>query len=597
MAKSRNRKPRKKQTPKVANKIVSISRFQAMAAADLLTKDFLTWAQEHLRADIHVAMELFTQITDFLGDYAETSGATEITRIEPAQLRQTLPELSHSHLEEMKVTGMAAAMLLYLDFLIHAGLWSGTEQEFVTVRELLSGKEQQGEGIIELPEVPEAAVLAYFATMPLVQYARNLVQWVGDGKDITATEAVKVRDLVAAAAQVGETVSTDKATADPNVPVVRSMHSVERLKLIWEALLTSELLVVSRTRVTPTEATKIFAEQQPAAQARELTEKFVGVFLIVAGEYIHHMHGDSGRHVRGKLMQQLDLALYPDKPEIPTVDPRSVDLTSRLLLLWLKKLGKLGVVRVGEQLDVDLALMESVDMFSLYVTHDELTTLQSDEPAAQGLRMNDDFYAEHSDSPLPVLAPALDGKSLQLRADLEYAEPPIWRRLVVPAFMNLADLHSALQVAFGWNNSHLHDFEQRSADGLHVLRFSNGEMEEDMAEDEFRVSVGQLARQPKDSFHYNYDYGDSWRLKLVLEKIVDTSHGQLVRCTGGRMRSPVDDIGGIPGWEHAVEILADPRHPDYQRYRNFLGLAPGEVFDPKYFNALTINDEYARLLR
>lgn len=36
--------------------------------------------------------------------------------------------------------------------------------------------------------------------------------------------------------------------------------------------------------------------------------------------------------------------------------------------------------------------------------------------------------------------------------------PPIWRRLLVPASMTLAKLHDVLQTAMGWHDCHMHEF-------------------------------------------------------------------------------------------------------------------------------------------
>lgn len=602
MAKSRSRKPRKKQNPRATNKIISIPRLQAVAALDALTMDFLPWAQKYVGADTKNAMAMFAQITDLLGDYAQVTGATEITRIDPTRLAHAMNELPYGHPEDMDSSGMTATLLLYLDFLNQTGRWTGTDMDYVMIRDLLDGRDLDKAGIIELPEVSEGEALAYFEIMPLVQYARNLVQWIDESKEITSTEALKLKDVVAGAARVGVEVRTKRDAADPGIPLVHSMHQIERLKLIWEALLISGILSASSTRVMPTADAKIFVEQQPESEACELTEKFIGFFLIITGEYIHDTHGSKGRHIRGRLMQNLDLALYPEKPETPRIDGSSVDLINRSLILWMLKLQELGVVNVGKHFDVDLALTRSVDMFSMYVTRDELNSRKTEDPAVAEPGINK-MSVGHAGKPtgLPDLPAALEDQSLQLRVVLEYSEPPIWRRLVVPASMNLGDMHFALQVAFGWNNSHLHNFEQRSADGSQVFRFSNGDMDDDMAEDEDededQVSVGRLARQPEDTFYYNYDFGDSWRLKLTLEKAVDTAQGQLVRCTGGGMRSPVDDIGGIPGWEYAIEVLADSEHEDHQQYREILDLRPGRTFNPSDFSAQSIDEEFGRLFK
>src|ERR1700730_10914209 len=51
---------------------------------------------------------------------------------------------------------------------------------------------------------------------------------------------------------------------------------------------------------------------------------------------------------------------------------------------------------------------------------------------------------------------------LQLRAVLRGIIPLIWRRLLVPSdTSSIAQLHEVLQVAFGWEDMHLHRFEIR----------------------------------------------------------------------------------------------------------------------------------------
>src|SRR5262245_44271326 len=47
----------------------------------------------------------------------------------------------------------------------------------------------------------------------------------------------------------------------------------------------------------------------------------------------------------------------------------------------------------------------------------------------------------------------------QIKVVLRDSEPPIWRRLLVRNDVSLEELHYALQAAFGWTNSHLHQFE------------------------------------------------------------------------------------------------------------------------------------------
>jgi hypothetical protein len=46
----------------------------------------------------------------------------------------------------------------------------------------------------------------------------------------------------------------------------------------------------------------------------------------------------------------------------------------------------------------------------------------------------------------------------QIKAVLQHSRPPIWRRLQMPADIRLGALHQVLQVAFGWQDIHLHAF-------------------------------------------------------------------------------------------------------------------------------------------
>ena len=46
----------------------------------------------------------------------------------------------------------------------------------------------------------------------------------------------------------------------------------------------------------------------------------------------------------------------------------------------------------------------------------------------------------------------------QLKVTVHQSKPPIWRRLLVPGDATLADLHAVLQIAFRWQNYHLHQF-------------------------------------------------------------------------------------------------------------------------------------------
>ena len=52
-------------------------------------------------------------------------------------------------------------------------------------------------------------------------------------------------------------------------------------------------------------------------------------------------------------------------------------------------------------------------------------------------------------------------QAYQLRAVIRGISPLIWRRLLVRSDSTVAELHEVLQIAFGWEDVHLHRFEIR----------------------------------------------------------------------------------------------------------------------------------------
>ena len=61
-------------------------------------------------------------------------------------------------------------------------------------------------------------------------------------------------------------------------------------------------------------------------------------------------------------------------------------------------------------------------------------------------------------------------------------------------------------------------------------------------------------------FAYTYDFGDYWRHRVEVEKIVPVYEvGEVPACVDGGARPP-EDCGGTRGYEELVDILADPSH-------------------------------------
>src|ERR1044072_1953043 len=92
---------------------------------------------------------------------------------------------------------------------------------------------------------------------------------------------------------------------------------------------------------------------------------------------------------------------------------------------------------------------------------------------------------------------------LQLRAVLRGISPLIWRRVLVRGHTSVALLHQILQVAFGWQDTHLNRFEIRGREyGVH----QEGGVFFDT--DAHEARIGQLKLWRLERFTYEYDFGD-----------------------------------------------------------------------------------------
>jgi hypothetical protein len=131
---------------------------------------------------------------------------------------------------------------------------------------------------------------------------------------------------------------------------------------------------------------------------------------------------------------------------------------------------------------------------------------------------------------------------LQLRAVLRGVSPLIWRRLLVPSDTSIAQLHEILQVAFGWEDMHLHRFDIRGREyGL------NREGSLFFDTDARKVRIGELQLRRMERFTYEYDFGDNWIHDIRIEATlsIDPAKHYPV-CVGGKCSAPPEDCGG-PG--------------------------------------------------
>lgn len=154
--------------------------------------------------------------------------------------------------------------------------------------------------IEERSAVPDATRAAVLASTRIVEGVRPLLEWIGAGKAVTETGAVKRADIAHVAALIGlalegsaksmspaEQRAFEAGKADPAARIprkIQTMRESDELTAWWEALQTANLIEVKGVRVRPgeTAAEWLDSPQPPLDLAGMFLAHYVA--LIVTGD-------------------------------------------------------------------------------------------------------------------------------------------------------------------------------------------------------------------------------------------------------------------------------------------------------------------------
>jgi len=212
---------------------------------------------------------------------------------------------------------------------------------------------------------------------------------------------------------------------------------------------------------------------------------------------------------------------------------------------------------------------------------------------------NEELYRELEDF---AGEPIFSSRAVQLKVFLKLESHSVWRRLIVPLNWTFPELHKIIQIAFEWQDQHLHEFsfygEEKSG------AFSNPK--EDLVEKrpvlalvctdeafvyprkyEMKLETGiKLAEYlPAHSYlTYTYDFGDDWIHEVEVEKTIEEYDAPYPVCLEGEGNTPPEDVGGSHGYEEFLHILANPQHPDYDHMLRWGKMQGYKPFDLEQVN-------------
>jgi len=191
---------------------------------------------------------------------------------------------------------------------------------------------------------------------------------------------------------------------------------------------------------------------------------------------------------------------------------------------------------------------------------------------------------------MPPRRKAEDSSIYQLKVILKYSSPRVWRRIQVAGNITLEELHWTLQKVMPWDGDHLHHFVVKGDRFVPLGMVEGWVVGED--KDEAVVTLREVASLPKTKFVYEYDFGDSWKHEILVEKIIPPQpRVRYPICLGGAGACPPDDCGGIGGYYGMLQALHNPKHPQQQYFKEWLG----EDFDPEAFDLDQANRQLRKI--
>lgn len=189
-------------------------------------------------------------------------------------------------------------------------------------------------------------------------------------------------------------------------------------------------------------------------------------------------------------------------------------------------------------------------------------------------------------------------------------KPPIWRKIVIPTGVTFAQLHNTIQIAMGWHNYHLHEFEftqpnvritndEEACEEYKYFNSKEGRKRlKEMGASPFRKNLGQKALnsfevkiyeyvEKSPTFTYVYDFGDWWEHKVELLNTIDDYKNDFPQVTKAKGICPPEDCGGIYGFHEFMLAWNDTENEQHEEMREWGEMQMFEdEYDLEYVNEL-----------
>lgn len=221
-------------------------------------------------------------------------------------------------------------------------------------------------------------------------------------------------------------------------------------------------------------------------------------------------------------------------------------------------------------------------------------------------------------------------KAYIIKIEYLHSDPLIWRRIIMPADANYKQLHDIIQNSsnfmsgYPYGGYHLYEFDLVHDNSVlttnsesyeeHQFFIKNRELfdkrlneaddsnlkfeknyKDTLAKTVLKPSEHKISRyfEEHKELLYDYDLGDGWEFKIILEEIIYDYKFGYPTLVGGEHNAPPEDVGGMSGYYNMLEILKDTNHPEYDLNRSWLMGTEYQTYNESLINHMLMPIQYA----
>lgn len=157
-------------------------------------------------------------------------------------------------------------------------------------------------------------------------------------------------------------------------------------------------------------------------------------------------------------------------------------------------------------------------------------------------------------------------ETYRLKITLELFEQKVYRIIEIPSDYTFAMLHDVLQLVFGWDNEHLHEFYTKNTPKgrwtSEIISRNADAMDESRTYYEDNTQLKDILPGAKYCVYW-YDFGDDWKHDIKLQKVFvnDCRHPKLIKSVG---ETPPEDVGGPYGYERFLAAIENENDEDHE---------------------------------